>query len=282
MVNRNRTKKTGFFLTFALLFLFLYLLSMTGSAAYKVIDNAELFYSNEKRNIEDLAAQIDENYQMNVLAMTDQNRNGKSVNEKAEAAYEKQGYGDNKAQGGICILIDMANRELTLITDGLMARFITDDREEDILDIGYIYLGAAEYGDAMIAMLERVEHYLDAGIPGGHYQYDPETGSISRYYSLSEMDFGIAFGGALLLPLLITMSVASGYKKIKRYKYDLNTNAELKITGASDRFVNQIVTKRRINTDSSRSGGGSSGGNRTTMHRSSSGRSYGGGHSRKF
>lgn len=260
------------------------LTSVNALAAHKVLDKADIFYSDEKKHIKDLAAKIDEEYKMNVLALTDQERNGLSVNAKAEAAYEELGYPINGANGGICILIDLANREVTMTLDGMMARFITDDREEDILDYGYSYLGAAEYGDAMIAMLERVEHYLKAGIPGGHYQYYPDTGTISRYYSLTSMDLMIALAGALILPLLITVSIASGYKKIAKYKYDLNTNAELKITASSDRFVNQIVTKRRISSDSGKSGGGGSGshGNRTTMHRSASGRSYGGGHSRKF
>lgn len=252
------------------------------SASYKVIDSAGLFFSSEIAQIEELAKEIDTTYKMNVLVLTDQERNGKSSYEKSDAAYIAEGYADDQANGGICLIIDMANRELNSTIDRSMIRFINDSREEKLYDTGYGYLSNGEYGDAIIAMLEKVQEYMEKGIPGGQYNYDSETGEISRYYAVTLMDVGIAAGGAVLLPLLVVLIVASGYKKVKKYRYDMNSNARIDITHSSDRFVKQYTTKRRINTGSSGGSSGHSGSGRSTTHRSSGGHSFGGGHGRKF
>lgn len=250
-------------------------------ADYKVIDSADLFFSDEKKQIESLAGSIDADYKMNVLVLTTQEKNGKSASSKAEDAYAAAGYEYNDAHGGIALIIDMANREICLVTERKMIRFITDQREEKIYDVGYGYLSNSEFGDAMIAMLEEVIRFMEKGIPGNQYNYDPVTGEISRYLSLTLTDIGIALGCAILLPLLVVLGIASGYKRIAKYKYDLNSNSTMKITSESDRYVKSYKTSRRINTGSS-GGSGGSGSGRSTTHRSSSGHTYGGGHGRKF
>jgi len=258
------------------------LLSSAVQADYCIRDDANLFYSDEVESIRQLAEAIDDMYHMNVCIVTDQKKDGLSSSEKSDKAYEAEGYAQNDASGGICLIIDMGNREVNMTTDRSMMRFITDAREEDIYDVGYSYLTGGEYGDAMIAMLEQVEVFLEKGIPGNQYLYDPETGKISRYYSLTTMDIVIALAGALLTALITTLIVISGYKKIAKYRYDLNANSQIRIVSSSDRLINQFVTKRRIHTDSPGSGSGHGTGGRTTTHRSSSGRSFGGGHGRKF
>ncbi|MGN0356079.1 MAG: TPM domain-containing protein [Muricoprocola sp.] len=279
---RRLGKKTHILSGMMSLLFFFMLASMHVHAATEIIDDADLISRSEISAIQEKADQIDHDYKMNVLVYTTDRSSNKSSRDKIEEQYEKLGYTDNGAHGGIALIIDLDNGEMNLVTDGDMIYYITDEREEKIYDDGYEYASDGEYGMAMYAMLEKTYSFLEAGVPDGQYTYDSETGRIVRYKSLSRMDILIAFGVALVVSLISYGSISRSYGTVKKYKYSVSQNANIKITGQQDRLVNQFVTERRIPKENPGGSSGRGDSGRTTTHSSGSGHTYGGGNGRKL
>lgn len=277
MVERKKSqkKRTGIL---ALLCLCLCLFGVNVSAEYRIQDDAQLFSDNEIQQMENLSQEIQDQYQMNVFIMTCDDAGGKDSNEVLEDTYESYGLESNDEKGGIALIIDMDNRELNLVTERAMILYITDYREEQIYDAAQDYASNGEYGEAMIAMLEKTQEYLQDGIPENQYTYNTETGEIVRYHSLTFLEVMLAFFTALIIASVVSLLLYRSYTVVKKYRYSPSQNAKLNITAQNDRFVNQFVTHRRIEHD--HSSGGDSG--RTSTHESSSGHTYGGGHGRGF
>lgn len=258
------------------------------SADSYVYDAAELFSTGETQQIQSLAEEIDEEYQMNVLVLTTEYAGGQSSSGLMEEAYEELGYDDNDDKGGIALIIDLDNGELNLVTDRDMIYYITDEREETIYDAGYEWAQDGEYGESMIAMLESVQEMLQKGIPGNQYTYDTETGRIVRHLSVTMSDLLIALCASLIGAGVICSVIYRSYTHVQEYQYQPERNANMKLTSQQDRLVNQFVTQRRIQQGPPPGAGGGpggpdmGGGGRSSVHHSSGGHSYGGGHGRKL
>ena len=132
-------------------------------------------------------------------------------------------------------------------------------------------------------MYKRQEYYYEVGVPSDAYTYDEETGEIHYYHvlTLGEILFAVVLAAAVFAAVFFGITGKYRLKFGGGYQYDYHAFGKVNLTGQEDRFVNQMVTHRRIQTDSGSSGGGSSHSGRSTVHTSSSGRSHGGG-SRKF
>ena len=88
-------------------------------------------------------------------------------------------------EDGVALLIDMDNREITISTCGIAIRYLTDSRIDNILDAAYAKISNGDYNGCMHSMLTGVETYYEKGISEGQYNYDSETGKISRYHVLT-------------------------------------------------------------------------------------------------
>ena len=64
-----------------------------------------------------------------------------------------------------------------------------------MIDAGYDNLKAKNYADGILEMLNETESYLEDGIPSDQYNYDTETGKISRYRSITVYE---AIGAAVI------------------------------------------------------------------------------------
>ncbi len=102
----------------------------------------------------------------------------------ADDFYEAHGFGTGSGRDGALLLIDMDNRELCISTEGKMVRYLTDSRIEAVLDDMYGYAAAGDYYQAAGAFMEDLEVCYDNGIAADQYNYDSETGKISRYRSV--------------------------------------------------------------------------------------------------
>lgn len=283
---KTKQTRTGVFL--ALLFVLLLAFGMGADAREKadVFDNAGLFSAYERSSIRELAKELSDEYEINVVVLTADDTYGNSSRDYMEDFYEEEGYIDNGARGGIVFIIDMDNRELNLVTSGDAIYYITDEREESIYDAGISYASVGDYGNAMYAMLQSAQQYFERGIPDRQYVYDEETGRVVRHRAVSAGEAVISAALAALAAFICCFTVYRGYGTIKPYEYSLDGNADFRLNGRVDTLVNQFETVRRIQEPRPPGGGGrSSGGShpgRTTVHHSSGGHSYGGGHGRKF
>lgn len=267
--------------------LLLLLLPVMALADTQVIDDAGLFNASEIARMNAIISDIEEKHQVDVVVLTtrsvpdDYSESMWRVRDYADDCYDNGGYGMGEDNSGMLILLDMNNRVMWLSTGGVMIDYITDSREEDILDRAYAYLSYGDYGDAMIAALNRVEAFMEKGREEGTFRYDEVTGEriggIYNALTTGEIGFAAIAGGAVAL--VIFLSVSGSYNlRGSTYSYDRNANSSVVLTADDEVFVRQFSTRTPRNTGSHgpRSGGGGRSGG-SGVHRSSGGFSHGGG-----
>lgn len=147
-----------------------------------VYDEAGLLTADEIADLNDEIASFMEESGWNVYAVTTDDAQGKSATAYADDFFDE--HSPDK-EDGVALLIDMDNREITISTCGIAIRYLTDSRIDDILDAAYAKISNGDYNGCMHSMLTGVENYYEKGISEGQYNYDSETGKISRYHVLT-------------------------------------------------------------------------------------------------
>ncbi|MGN0754436.1 MAG: TPM domain-containing protein [Aristaeellaceae bacterium] len=251
----------------------------------QVIDRANLFTGTEIAQMEAVIERIESKHQVDIVVLTtrdvptDYSEDMWRVRDYADDFYDNGGYGMGKDNSGMLILLDMNNRVIWLSTGGVMIDYITDSREESIIDAGYDDLRRGNYGQAIIASLNQVSRYMDKGREEGTFRYDEVTGErlSGIYNALTSGEILVAAMAGLAVAGVIWMSVSGTYQlKGSTYSYDLDRNSALTLTKDTEHFVRQFSTRTPRSTGTgSGSGGHSSGG--SGVHHSSGGVSHGGG-----
>ncbi len=245
----------------------------------------------DKAYVQEAGAVIKEyqhTYHLDIVVVTTEDAGGKTATAYGDDFYEEGGFGQGKGKNGILFLIDMDNRELAFSTDGAAIRIFTDQRIESMLDGVYEGASQGDYRASVESFLKDVEKYCRAGIPGGQYTYNTETGEISVYRSIRWYEALLAVAVSALVAGTACLTVKRQYgmegdeRQVQNLAMAYRGTARFVYNDETDRLVNKFVTSRVIprNTESGGSGGHSSSG-RSSTHMSSGGRSHGGG-SRKF
>lgn len=259
-------------------------LSMRVSAAKDyVYDQADLLTTEEEAELQKQAEFYNDKWNMNFLVVTTDDAEGKSSMEYADDFYDICFLEDSE-EDGVLYLIDMDNREIYLSTSGEAIRYLTDSRIAYILDEAFERVVVEDYYGTFAAFFEQTDEYLNSGIPSDQYNYDTETGG-SDYYDdnlyeepkqITMSELLIAFAVALAAAIGTVGVVKAKYQlKFEDFHYNAYTDSEISLSVKSDHLVNKFVTHRRIPRNNGSSG------SRSSVHRSSSGRSHGGG-GRKF
>ena len=244
-----------------------------------VYDDANLLTNAERESLNEQITALKEKTGWDIFAVTTDNANGKTTMAYADDFYDEKTSEDSN---GFLVLIDMDNREIYISTSGKAIRYLTDSRIEAVLDAGYNFVSNGIYEACLSAMISKVDEYYEAGIPEDQYNYDVETGAISKYRTVTWMEawpiailaIGVGFG--------IYFGVQRSYSiKGGKYEYPFQKYGEVKLRVKEDQFLHKSVTHHRIQTSSSGSSSSHSSSHRSSTHRSSSGRSHGGG-GRKF
>lgn len=245
-----------------------------GQGSQRVFDNAKLMGQSEIARLEDTIASMKKQYNMDFVVLTSNDPKTGRSQEFADDFYDNNGFGTGSDLSGVLLLVDMNNRNITVSTSGLMIRYVTDVRLNTLLDTAVPYLADGEYGQAAYIALAQLTVYLKNGIPNNQYNQD-EEGVIDRYVKPKAVTVGeaaIALLVGLLSALAMYFTVRYAYAmKGSAYKYDLMKNTTVTVNSATDVYLRTQVT--RVPKASSGSGGGG----RSGTHRSSSGRTHGGG-----
>lgn len=250
----------------------------------QVIDRANLFSTAERTDMENIILLIEAEHQVDMVVLTtydvpdDYSESMWKIRNYADDFYDQGGYGMGPDFSGMLILLDMNNRAMWLSTGGVMIEYINDDREEDILDRAYAHLSNNNYGSGVKAALERVYQYMNKGRAEGTFLYDEATGKrlSGIYNALTSGEIIFAVLAAAVTALVVYASVNGSYNlKGSTYSYDLNSNASVTLTQDESVYLHTIANRRIRSSSSSGYSGGRSGG--SGVHRSSSGRSHGGG-----
>lgn len=260
------------------------LLPVLALADEQVIDQIALFSEADVREMTEIIQQVEKEHQVDLVVLatrdtpTDYSESMIRVRDYADDFYDQGGYGMGEDFSGMLILLDMKNRIMWLSTGGVMIEYINDSREEAILDAAYPYLSSGAYGDAMIAALNKVARYMDIGREEGTFLYDEATGKrlSGIYNALTANEKMLAAGAGIGAAALLWISINGSYSLAGgTYSYDKSANSSVTLTKDEETFVRQYSRRTLKSSSSGGNSGGRSGG--SGVHRSSSGRSHGGG-----
>lgn len=250
-----------------------------------VYDWAGLFDSEETKELSSRICDLRDEINMGVAVLTIDENQG-TAQEFADDFYEEYQIGLGNDNSGVLLLIDLYNGELWISTEGDMIRYLTDDRIDAILDHVIESAYDEDFYGCVAGFLEKVEYYHDAGIEAGQYNYDTETGEVSKYRSIRWYEFLIAVviaaivAGGAVLAVIREYNMDDEAKRVSaNFKLSYRKDSGFTLHDMlADVLLGSYVTRTVIRTQSNnRSGGGGSFAGRSSTHRSSSGRVHGGG-----
>lgn len=262
-----------------------------GSQGRRVWDMAGVLDEAEEARLEERIARSREELQLDMAVVTADDTEGRSGQDFADRFYEDAGLGWKDSSDGILFLLDMEHREMVLSTSGRAMRIFTDARLDAMLDRMYEGAAAGDYAASAEAFLDGAEDYARQGIPAGQYNYEEETGAISRYRSLRWYEVLLALAAAAFAAGTSCMSVRRQYamepdqRQVNALNLSYQASCGFAYDTRQDRLLNKSVASvilprsRPSGSGPRRSGGASS--RRSTVHRSSGGRRHGG-RSRRF
>ena len=298
---RSIKKQFSYLLMFLLCF---YTLCHASFAAeVKVYDLANLFTLDEVEALEKDAESLAQTYQMDVGIVTTDDADGKSAMAYADDFYDENDFGYGSDKDGLILLIDMDNREIYISPSGLGIQYFTDLRISNMLDSAYNYISNGDYYSTATDFLRQVKTYLDKGITSNQYtterpfsnpreddndpymqqvspQHKPFTTSSGAPLNAQSIILSVVVSllGAFVIAIVIRTAVNYSYKHPRSTTPQTRPDdLSVHYTEKEDRFVTSHTSRVKIQTDTN----GSHASGRSSTHRSSSGRSHGGG-GRKF
>lgn len=253
-----------------------------------IYDQAGLLNDRQIQDLEHMIAQAEQAVHMDLVVVTTSDAQGKSAREYADVFYIQGGFGTGKKHSGALFLIDMDNREIYISSSGSMIRFLTDSRVEQMLDYAYGQVSTGDYFEAMNRFTQDVVTYYQKGIESGQYNYDPETGEISRHRSIRWYEALFAFAAAGAVGYLPCRNIQKQYAmererdQAAKFHFAYQANAAFTFPILADQLLDKRVSHTVIPRNRSGGGIGGSGSpaGRSTTH-TTRGRTFGGG-GRKF
>lgn len=246
---------------------------LTASAnSTHIEDGVGLFTAEEIQSLEKKAQDLSDKIKGGVYVVTTNANNEEPRSFADEYLREKVGNDNN----GAVLLLDMGQREVYVSTSGNMIDYITDSRLNNMLDQITPNLSDGQYYDAATAYFDQADAYVEAGVPGGHYRIDEETGKITYYKTITLMEGVIALLLAAIAAIAFFVVIKSKYQlKLGTYSYPYQENADVNLTVNENQLINSFVTTRRIPRNTNNLSGGGGGGGSSTH--SSGGGTFGGG-----
>ena len=250
-----------------------------------VQDQAGLMNADQQAILDQKAYELSEAYRMDIVIVTTNSNDGKDVQSYADDFFDENGYGADKDDSGILLLVSMDTREWAFSTSGNGIYAFTDYSLEVLSEELIPYLSSGEYYEGFSHYLSCLPAYLDAfqdGKPVDGYasDYDPSSTEDVVYYEepLTWSDaiifssiIGLVVAGISVAVMVFSMNTKRRQSGAGDYLVDnsfqLQTNRDYFL------FSNVTKTKR---VEQNNSNGGSHGGGGSHVHTSSSGRSHGG------
>lgn len=265
-----------FAIVFALLLIVSPLKSVNASPV-RVVDNADLLQQDEANELISLIDTVSQKHNVDVVLVTVNSTNGKTLEAFADDFYDYNGYGMGSERSGILMLVDMDSRTIWFSTRGYCTYAFTDygiyqledTVIDEIIDKGY-FKGFVKY-------VNEAERYLSLADSGNPIDIIPEPEPEKEEFTPNPF---ISAGLGGLVALISSLS-AKGKNKSVSKKYtasDYKRAGSFHMTNANQWFLYKTVSRSRIVRDDDR--GHSSGGGSTT-HISSSGATHGGGGGRR-
>lgn len=227
------------------------------AAGTYVVDNADLLTDDEEAKLSQVLTQVADTHDIDIVVLTVDSLNGKSAMAYADDYYDYNGYGED----GVLLLVNMGQREWWVSTAGKCIPAIDSYSVErsilTALSMGYYYDAFTAYADCCDRLM--------SGSGSDDYYDDYEDTSPSLFQGLLIcLVIGAAVGGIVVLIMKSQLKSVRSQPGASSYVKP----GSLQLSVCRDLYLYQNTT-RRPKPKNNGSGG--------SVHRSSSGRSHGGG-----
>lgn len=221
----------------------------------KIIDDANLLTPDQILTLETMAADLIDEYDIDVVILTVNSTYGEDVSDYADDYYRRKGYGIGSKDSGVILMLSMEDRDWVVRTFGngkeAMTKYGIDKlMEENVLPA----LKQDNFYSGFLSYLENLDIYFDAYKRG-----DP----IDRPVNIPMM-IVISLGVGALVGLITILVMKSGMKTAV-YQHgarDYITPGSYHVNRHRDIYLYSRTTRVRRSSDSgssSRSSGGSRG-----------------------
>jgi uncharacterized membrane protein YgcG len=221
-------------------------LMQTPTKSIVIEDKADLLTKSEEKDIKNLAEDLSEKRQINVVIVTtDRKGDQYDIGDAGSEQFAADKYRDLpkrtqfRDNSGVLMLIDMENRYVYIYTYGTAHAAVTNEECVAITDSVVPALQSQQYADAMESMIGQI--------------------SDNDFFSFAlVMVYVLLIGGPLLIVALVLLAVSHNKRsKITTTFATYLDNANCRDNGDQDIFNHKTVT---VTTVSSSSGGGFGGG----------------------
>ena len=246
-----------------------------------VIDEANLLSEKEHIELDSIASNLSNTYDIDVLIMTADSLEGKNAQEYAESLYDNKDINWNgsywHSEDTILFLLAMEEREWYISTAGKAIYVFTDYGLDTLGQAVVPYLSDGEYYDGFCVYLELLPDYFDAyehGSPIDSYtaDYNPGNRQDTVYYEdRHEVNIFLSVLIGLITALVTVLIMWSTMNSQRRQHSagDYLQAGSYHLRRHSDLFLYSNVTKVR-RQENNNGGGGS------RVHRGSGGVRHGG------
>ena len=212
-------------------------------------DGADLLTAAEERSLIERLDSVSEAYKVDIIIVTVKTVGNYTSDQYIEMIYDENNFGYGENRDGVLLLITMREREYRILSNGFGATAISLDDIDFIGDYISYELSEGYYADAFHLFIDECEYEINGEINGFPFE------------------FGINLCISLVIGLIVALIVTGIMRsKLKSVGMQLAATEYVKkgsmhLTMSNDLFLYRTISRRKKETDSSRSSR-SSGGSR--------------------
>ncbi|MCI5773552.1 MAG: TPM domain-containing protein [Erysipelotrichaceae bacterium] len=242
----------------------LWAMSLNASAQKQlIIDDADLLTQQEEQQLQDALSTISDEYQMDVVIVTNYSLDGKTSQAFADDYFDYNGYGQGNDHDGILLLVSMEYRDWAISTCGKGIEVFTDAGLDYLEDQFLDELSSGNYYEAFDKFTLTCEKFMQQAKEGKPYDNgNMPKGELGSVWIFLAIGIGLVIGATCVYVMYNDLNSARPQKGA----FDYTIPGSMKITKSKDIFLYRHVTRRAKPKQSSGS----------STHISSSGRSHGG------
>lgn len=230
----------------------------------RLVDDADLLSSSDEDSVLSKLDKISEALEFDVVIVTTDTLGGKSPRAFADDFFDYNGYGFGPDADGILLLVSTEDRDWYISTCGYGITAFTDAGIDYIGDRLVEKLGEEHYFDACLVFADLCEDFVKQARTGSPYDRGSLPKEPFKFFGTLLVCLLLGFGVALIVVFVMKAQLKSVHSKAAAADYV--RAGSLNITDSHELFLHRRVDRRAKPKDSG-----------SSTHRSSSGRSHGGG-----
>ena len=235
--------------------------ALAAGGAPRLVDNADLLNDYEEENVSYRLDEVSQRHQLDVVIVTTNTLEGKSIYAYADDFFDYNGYGYGSSRDGILLLVSMENREWWISTCGEAIQIFSDADLDYMGEQMLPHFSAGDYAEAFEMFANLCEGHIIHFASGENDDYESDA-----FDPLTMLLCALVAG--LVVALIVTGIFRAQLKSVRTQYAAANyiQQGSLRITGAGEFFLYRNVSKVAKPQDDTGSG----------THRSSSGSVHGG------